>query len=292
MQQVYLFGELLHDMFENGSAVPGGAPFNVAWNLAGFGLRPHLISAVGDDSRGTELLRKAEQQGIDISRVLRVPRKKTGAVDITVSAGEPEYTIAADCAYDYITCAPEALPAEGLLYYGSLAARSKQSRHTLRTLLEDKALRAFCDINIRNPWYSQALGEELIARADILKINLDEMNEITEHKYKAPLDGARFCMEQYNLSLLILTMGADGAYLMSRDEYFYDTPPKISGFRDAVGAGDAFASVVLAGIVAGLEYQEILRRALNFAGHVCTNTGAVTEDRQFYASTFSENEVS
>ena len=47
-----IFGEVLYDCFPDGQAVLGGAPFNVAWHLQGFGLNPLFISRVGDDPLG------------------------------------------------------------------------------------------------------------------------------------------------------------------------------------------------------------------------------------------------
>ena len=54
MAEVLIFGEVLFDCLPDHQAL-GGAPFNVVWALSGFGLKPILISAVGDDALGNQI---------------------------------------------------------------------------------------------------------------------------------------------------------------------------------------------------------------------------------------------
>ena len=66
-----VFGEVLWDCFDDGTEVLGGAPFNVAWNLRGFGLDPLFVSRIGHDERGEKILDAMHRWGMDAAGVER-----------------------------------------------------------------------------------------------------------------------------------------------------------------------------------------------------------------------------
>jgi len=102
-KDIYIYGEVLFDCFDNKKEILGGAPFNVAWNLQGFGLKPKMITSIGKDKLGIKVLDAMEKWGMDKSYVNILENKNTGSVNVVLDHnGIPEYTIEDDSAYDYI----------------------------------------------------------------------------------------------------------------------------------------------------------------------------------------------
>jgi fructokinase len=162
-----IFGEVLFDIFPGGEAVLGGAPFNIAWNLKGFGLDPIIISSVGRDRRGSEAIEAMEKWGLDTSGIFIDEDHPTGGVKIDILDGSHTFEILPDQAYDFIPAdwALPALPLDGtsIFCHGSLASRSAVSRKTFRRLMEEQeGVPRFYDVNLRKPWYRK---EEVTAFA-------------------------------------------------------------------------------------------------------------------------------
>lgn len=266
----------------------GGAPFNVAWHLQGFGLYPYLVTRVGDDDKGRAILQSMRDWGMDIAGVQIDPHKPTGSVSVTLEKGQPRFAILPDQAYDFIQAEPvlQALTAKpcGLVYHGSLGRRSPVARASLDRI-QATGLPAFTDINLRPPWWEAADVAACIRRACYLKINHEELQEL------APFLGvhgnlavqAKQLQEDYDLELLLVTCGAEGAFLQDKTKRVYEVKPsgKIT-VKDTVGAGDAFSAVILAGLLQHAPLAYTMRHAQDFAEKVCTLRGAVCSERNFY----------
>ena len=285
-QQPLIFGEVLFDSFNDGGDVLGGAPFNVAWNLRMLGAHPLFIGAVGNDALGQQVRAAMAAAGLD-TRALQVSaHAPTGRVQVTLQAGEPSYEILADQAYDRVEPKPlEAVVSERppLLYHGSLALRGEPSRSAC-DWLAGRSERRFVDVNLRRPWYQRDTVRDLIRGADYVKLNLDELRELVEGSD----DHARIAslFEQVAIRrAVILTSGAAGASIHTRaGDRVAAAAPEVTDFRDPVGAGDAFASVVILGILNGWGWEATLNRALDFAARVCSLQGATSTDPDFYAA--------
>ena len=139
--RIVIFGEVLYDCFPDGSVVPGGAPFNVAWHLQAFGMSPLFVSRVGEDTLGRRILDAMQEWGMDTSGLQFDARHPTGRVEITLESGQPRFDILPGQAYDFIDA--EALPpvaGETVLYHGSLALRREDSRKALERLRQETRL--------------------------------------------------------------------------------------------------------------------------------------------------------
>ena len=95
-------GEVLFDHFPDGSRVLGGAPFNLAWHLRAMGLEPLLITRVGSDPEGAEVLETMARWGLDVSAVQLDHRHATGAVHVRFDGGEPVFDIPSGQAWDHL----------------------------------------------------------------------------------------------------------------------------------------------------------------------------------------------
>ncbi len=285
-----LFGEVLFDCFPDRSRVLGGAPFNVAWHLRGFGLEPLLIGRIGDDAAGREVLDAMTDWGLDTSGIQIDPGHPTGQVQVRIEAGQPVFDILADQAYDHIDAAP-ALDAIGraggarLLYHGTLALRSEDSRETFATLSRRLACPRCLDVNLRPPWTGPELVGPMLDGADWAKLNDHELREIAGWTGSATgdlSDLARQVRDDRRIGRLIVTCGAEGAMLLDDDGVRSGRPVPVDEIVDTVGAGDAFSAVALLGLAGGWPAGRILAAALEFASIVCGRRGATIAERTVY----------
>lgn len=283
-KSVCVFGEVLFDHFPGGETVMGGAPFNVAWHLQGLGFAPLLLSRIGADPEGEKVLHTMSRWGMDTTAVQHDPQRPTGRVTVDIVAGEPHYQIDENCAWDALEPAPGA-PCD-VLYHGSLAARSPQSAHALAALRASRPELVFVDVNLRPPWWQPEQLESLLQGAHWVKLNTDELSAL---QGESTANAARLCLQRFNLHGLIVTRGADGAELLSADGSHLHAPcsPGIE-VVDTVGAGDAFAAVMLAGLVAGWDMQATLARAQQFAGKIVANRGATLANCDTYLQLLRE----
>jgi len=285
-QQPLIFGEVLFDCFDDGGNILGGAPFNVAWNLRMLGADPLFVGAVGNDELGQQVRTAMVGAGLDTRALQVTTEAPTGRVQVSLHAGEPSYDILADQAYDRVEAGSlESVVSERapLLYHGSLALRSEPSRSAC-DWLAGRSERRFVDVNLRRPWYQRDTVLDQIRGADYVKLNLDELRELAEGSDDQTRIASLF--EQVGIrEAVILTSGAAGAGIHTRDGGRVAAPaPEVSDLRDPVGAGDAFASVVILGILGGWGWEVTLERALDFAARVCTLQGATSTDPDFYAA--------
>ena len=295
-KDIYIYGEVLFDCFTNGEDKLGGAPFNVAWNLKGLGLNPKMITSIGNDTLGKKILDMMKIWDIDISYVNIVEDKKTGNVQVSVDKkGIPSYTIEDDCAYDYIDI-PKNISENSIFYHGSLALRHKYNQDKCKEIKSMPNLSTFVDINLRAPWWNSDTLKEILVDSKSLKINDEELPLLCESYGEKNVDEKRqidFIFEKLDLELLVLTKGSQGAVLINKDKKMIEMPiVEVDNMVDTVGAGDAFASIVIYGLYNKWDDKLILKRAMNFASKVCSLNGAITQDVEFYKGFLEEWENS
>jgi len=280
-----IFGEVLYDCFPDGSRVLGGAPFNVAWHLRGFGLDPLLLSAVGDDAPGQDVLRRMRDWGMDTAGVQTIGTHPTGTVAITLHGGQHTFHIAAAQAYDHIAMAQAAQAVRGHhigpLYHGTLAARDNTSRATLHRLRRELHCPVFVDINLRAPWWQPQDVLDFIQNTAWTKLNDDELYEFVPDDV-AIESAAKYLAKRHHIDNLLVTRGAQGALLLRGDALFNCIAPEVAQIVDSVGAGDAFSAVFLLGLARHWPPQRILRNAAEFAAAICGRRGAIVGERKFY----------
>jgi len=296
-----VIGEVLFDQFEDGRSVLGGAPFNVAWNLRGFGYQPHFISAVGNDDVGRQVLERMNAWEMDTSGLQIREDQKTGTVQVTVCERQPSYEIFFPRAYDFIEppfigppfvgppfVGPPAVEVSdnfSLLYHGTLALRGERSRETIKQLAQAATIPRFVDVNIREPWFDSSWLTELIPGSKYIKLNDVELGQLTEMQVSNGSQveaAAKAFRDQHGGEIFFITCGSQGAYAVTDQAITFAPAPKPAAMVDTVGAGDGFAAATIHGVVQGLPYQEILDRAVTFAARVCGLKGATTIDKSVY----------
>jgi len=284
-----IFGEVLFDSFPDGSVVMGGAPLNVAWHLRGFGFDPVLVSRVGNDDLGKQVIDTLQDWGLDISGIQIDSEHPTGKVTVSLQDGQPSFSILAEQAYDFIDAdSVQRLLKEisvGMIYHGSLAARHHVSREALEGIRRFEAP-VFVDINLREPWWERSHIDHFMHDAEWLKLNDIEFSELDGRQ---PGDNAcRAFVERYQIRHLILTMGEQGARIIVDDSVLQGKPVMVENIADTVGAGDAFSSIMILGILSGWNMAQTMPRALEFAARVCSIRGATIADRDVYSAFYKQ----
>jgi fructokinase len=281
---VAIFGEVLFDRFDDGVEILGGAPFNVAWHLQAFQQAPLFISRIGQDQAGAKIQAAMQTWGISQAALQIDAEFPTGAVEISLNNGEPEYQILANQAYDFID--DQSLPSIdcALLYHGSLAARQPVSGKALQNLINRHQGKVFIDINLRQPWWNQTAVAELLTQANWVKLNHQELQQlqVAGDSLEAKM---RLFIERYQLEVLVVTLGEQGAWAIDENgELLTVQPDSLQVVVDTVGAGDAFASVLLLGILKAWPLAVSLQRAQQFASALVGQRGATVSDLDFYQS--------
>jgi fructokinase len=276
-QKIICFGEMLWDVLPTGK-MPGGAPMNVAIHLHYQGFSPIVVSRVGSDELGLDLLNFLKQKEVGTDWVQVDEVHPTGTVDANVrDKQEVTYDIVQGVAWDYIQ-SEEALTQlvaqADALVYGSLVARSDISRNTLAELLPQSRLRIF-DVNLRAPHYSQNTVEPLLQQASIVKMNHHELEEIAGWYGEKGNEREQMALlkDRFDLQTVLVTRGAEGAAALSVDGYFEQEGFPVQ-VEDTIGSGDAFLASFLSGFFAELPLPEILLHACAMGAHVATRKGA------------------
>ena len=273
-------GELLWDILPHGKQM-GGAPCNFAFHAMQAGFEAHVVSVVGEDQDGREILEVMNQLGLGQSYVQTKAEYPTGTVTVELAGeGIPEYIIHEDVAWDHISWNGEldALAGEvDAVCFGSLAQRTRVSRDTIRLFLEttrQECLRVY-DINLRQSFYNRETLLQSLKLANVLKLNEDELPVLAGF---LGLEGSKEeilkrLLKDFQLSLIAFTMGSQGSWLMTPDDTSRCEVPKVE-IADTVGAGDSFTAALLAGILNELPLNSIHKTATEVAAFVCSQHGA------------------
>ncbi|MFA6542695.1 MAG: carbohydrate kinase [Bacteroidota bacterium] len=287
MEKVVSFGEILFDVYPD-KELPGGAPFNFICHVRQLTGQGAFLSRIGIDDRGDSIVRMLAGKKVGTTFVQRDPAHPTGAAFVRLDEmGIPSFTIAEEAAYDFIEAEPGALSLVSscsMLYYGTLAQRSPVSRRSLAGFC-DAAPRCFCDVNLRQNFYTEDILRQSLEQADFLKLNEEELNIIASLFFPDAFtreEKVRRLMDIFSISFAAVTMGSDGSEMYSSGikDICRTTVQHIA---DTVGAGDGFAAMMCAGILAGWELKKIHRAASEFSAALCCIEGALPEEEQFYS---------
>ena len=277
--KILALGEVLWDLLPAGRQL-GGAPANFAFQCRSLGADAAVVTRVGDDDLGREVLVRFPALGLPTDTVQIDPVSPTGTVDVSLAAdGQPRYTIRADVAWDRIepTALAKARAASAdAVCFGSLAQRDEPSRSSIRSLVKMTragSLKIF-DVNLRPPFVDRGVIEESLALADVLKLNDAELPELaaicglpSETREAMAALALRF-----DLALVALTRGSHGSLLLA-DGVWSNHPGVPVLVSDSIGAGDAFTAALVIGRLAGHPLEAINGHANEVAAFVCSRPG-------------------
>lgn len=275
-------GEALWDVLPEGKKI-GGAPANFAYHVSQFGLPSCVVSAIGDDALGKEIIENFTSKGLD-QLIAEVPYP-TGTVQVEIDqTGIPLYDIKENVAWDNIPYTEhlDALAKRTkAVCFGSLAQRNVVSRNTINHFLDtmpkdDDSLIVF-DVNLRQGFYNKEILCKSMQNCNILKINDEELITVSRMFGYPGIDLQDKCwilLGKYNLKMLILTCGINGSYVFTPGNVSFQPTPKVE-VTDTVGAGDSFTAAFIASILKGKSVTEAHTIAVKTSAFVCTQKGAM-----------------
>ncbi len=275
-------GEALWDVLPEGKKI-GGAPANFAYHVSQFGLSSCVVSAVGDDALGKEIIDNFTSKGLN-QLIAEVPYP-TGTVQVEIDqAGVPQYEIKENVAWDnipYTAMLEQLAERTKAVCFGSLAQRNVVSRNTINRFLDampqsEDSLVVF-DVNLRQGFYNKEILCNSMKRCNILKINDEELVTVSRMFGYPGIDLQDKCwilLGKYNLKMLILTCGINGSYVFTPGNVSFQPTPKVE-VADTVGAGDSFTAAFIASILKGKSVQEAHSLAVQTSAYVCTKKGAM-----------------
>jgi fructokinase len=287
MNKIAVFGEILFDIYANSKSL-GGAPFNFLYHINRLTGSGGIISRVGKDELGNEALNFLTSKGLITDTIQIDNEHETGIANVTLDEkGVPTFMIEEDKAYDFINIdekrSVEILKDVACLYFGTLAQRNDVSRKSLQTLF-NKPIKYFCDINIRQKFYTKEILSDSLKSADVVKLNLDELRLLDELFIGGQFDvysGSKKLMEKFGIEMLAVTKGMEGSSLFRGNETV-NNRQKRGSVVDTVGAGDAFAAILCLGFLNNWELSKISLLANEFAGQICMINGALPKDNKIY----------
>lgn len=272
-------GEILWDVFPK-RKILGGAPANFAYHISQFGFNGYAVSAIGKDLLGKEILDSLEQKGLN--HLIESTDFPTGEVKVSVDNwGVPQYKICEGVAWDNIPFTPalaNLAKETQVVCFGSLAQRNEVSRATIHAFLDampKDSLKIF-DINLRLHYYTKEVIEFSLEKADILKINDEEVVKIAQlfGWEGTEKEICKQLLSKYQLDILILTKGTEGSWVLTPKEESFLPTPKIT-IADTVGAGDSFTAAFIASHLHGRCLVASHQLAVEVSAYVCQQHGAM-----------------
>lgn len=268
---IICFGEVLWDLLPTGK-IAGGAPMNVAYHLNNFGLPAKMLSRIGEDDLGRELRTFLETKGVDTELLQEDAFYPTGKVDVKLDDnGTATYKIIKPVAWDFININVDnekVVKESDVLVFGSLSCRSSRTKETLLALIEIAKLKVF-DVNLRAPYFNRETLEILLHKANIVKMNDEELALIGAWYFDEKLDTivARKICSHFDINILIVTKGANGAFVVDPDNNVQQVMGKKVDVEDTIGSGDSF--------LAGFLYQYLNEEPMIVCMDFAARTGAL-----------------
>lgn len=272
------FGEVLWDIFPTGTRA-GGAPFNVAYNLDKMNVEVQMITSIGNDKLGRDLLKQIDSWNISTDFIQINEEKPTGTVIANFDEhGEAHYDIVNNVAWDRIKISPkhrELVENAEAFVFGSLIARNEESKNTLLQLIEFAKFRVF-DVNFRPPFIDFDLVKTLLGKVDLVKMNKAELRQIIEFLDKDYIDedsSIKYLQTYFDLNEIVLTKGSKGARYFVGDKSYTFSAVSIE-VNDTVGSGDSFLAGFLSKRIHGKTPDEIMKQAVALGAFITSKSGA------------------
>ncbi|MEN9907627.1 MAG: hypothetical protein RLZZ540_768 [Bacteroidota bacterium] len=275
---VVCFGEVLWDVFPAHKKI-GGAPLNVALRMNSLGVSSTIISKIGNDENGQDIVKYIEDHNMSADAIQVDSDYMSGVVHVMINdKGNASYDIHYPSSWDKIVPTKEMdkkVSEADAFVFGSLICRDEVSRSTLYGLLE-KAKYKILDANLRAPYYTTEVLIELMLKADFIKLNDEELYEISrklESPYHSFEQNIKFIAERTNTKQICVTKGAFGAVLYYNDKFYYNSGYFIK-VVDTVGAGDSFLASLIIRLLRGKSPQKSLNYACAIGALVAGQEGA------------------
>lgn len=254
---------------------PGGVALNIAMTLLRFGLRPVLLSAVGRDRQGEELLARCTAMGMETTHVHRpadLPTDRYMAIEDAgglVAAIADAHTLEAAGAHILAPLRDGRLGDENTPFAGPVALDGNLTADLLAEIAQSP-LFAAADLRLApaSPGKAERLLPFLHHARGTLYVNLEEAGLLCQQPFATAPEAAHGLLKR-GARRAIVTNGAAPAADGLGDSVLTGQPPRVTVTR-VTGAGDTFMAAHIAAETAGTDRASALTRALDAAAHHVT----------------------
>lgn len=277
-------GEVLWDIIGDQKHL-GGAVFNLIAHMTKINCEAKIITSIGNDAPGREILHRAKTLNIDSSLIQTDLKHPTGSVLVNLEEGIPTYEISECVAYDHIEFSDDIKKylkqnEADVFCFGTLAQRNRVSRNTLNKILKTGSFkRVFFDINLRQEYFTRKTIMDSLEYSTILKLNDDEI-EALENILELKETSEEEIVEKISglgpVRTICITRGSKGCTI-----YHDRIKKEIEGMSvnaiDTVGAGDAFSAAFLKKYIETDDPFESAKIANHLGAYVASKPGAIPE---------------
>lgn len=275
-------GEVLWDIFPSGEKLLGGAPANFAFHAHQLGHQGVVVSRVGEDELGQELLAQLEQRGLRTDMIQTDGSAPTGTVHVTDNPdGSHGFLITPNVAWDRLV-APRSLTqlmaGADVVCFGTLAQRTEANRSTIQMLLGHAPAAKLFDINLRQDYWSREVIIDGLKACQLVKVSEDELGalrglNLVPHETNARA-WCRALLRKFDIDLAAITRAGNGAMLLTRTDCVEEPGIQVN-VADSVGCGDAFAAAMAHGWQASMNLQELADLSNRVGAYVASQPGAM-----------------
>ncbi len=289
MESITSVGEILFDIYPD-KKIPGGAPFNFIYHIKKITVDGTFISRIGNDKNGKEILSFLMLNNISTAFIQSDNEHPTGLAIASLDENKiPHWEIKENSAYDFIEFSPmietHLLNNSDCIYFGTLAQRGEVSANTLNKIFRMNK-KFICDLNIRQNFYSKKILKSSLKAANVLKLNVEELNLVNNLFYKQVSDeneAVNRIINDFEIEMVAVTNGEEGAEIYTSNSKNI-MKVKTRNVVDTVGAGDAYTAVLCLGYLLKLHPEKINRIASEFAAFIVTQRGALPANDSIYES--------
>jgi len=288
MFNITSIGEILFDVYKDFKKL-GGAPFNFFYHIIKLTGKGNFISRIGNDEAGKEILNFFKEHNLSTQFIQVDNSHPTGIASANLDDKKiPHWVIEENTAYDFIELNSEIedeIRKSDCLYFGTLAQRNSVSAKTIQSLF-NRQIKYFCDLNLRQNFFTREILELSLTTADVLKVNEEELiilNDFFLNKKYELVSSAVQLKSNFNIDLLSVTCGEKGSYLFMNEETDFYRNTNVNPV-DTVGAGDAYAAILCLGYLKKWDIRKLNEAAGNFAGRITTIEGALPVNDDFYTN--------
>ena len=263
---------------------PGGKGANQAVAISRLGGRVAMVGAVGDDTRGEDLIQRARVEGVNVERVRRIGRMPTGAAVIHVDAAGRKQILAVPGANHGLVAEDVREALSGIASGDPGSAMRDFSRAVVLAQLEvrvecvEAAFKWARDVGARtvlDPAPPVRLRDDLLSLVDVIKPNAAEAQVLTGMRVSdrgSARKAARMLLDR-GARAVAIAAGDEGNLLVSSHGEHWLPRLKVKAV-DATGAGDAFAGTLALYLARGRSVAEAATFANAAAALKTTKLGA------------------
>ena len=298
MIDVVALGELLIDFatvstdsdgYPTMAAHPGGAPANFLAALTKYGFQTALLGKVGTDTFGKLLTGTLQKAGIETRGLIATDDVFTTLAFVTFDQhGDRTFAFSrkpgADTCITFEELELSLIDEAKVFHFGTLSLTDEPARSATYQAVayaKSKGKLITYDPNLRKPLWKDmdTCKEQLLwglSQADVVKISDEEVEFLFGC---TPEEGADKLLNEFGVSLAMVTLGPKGAYLKNQNGSCYVNCPKVDPV-DTTGAGDIFGGSAVSRLLKlGVAPNALTKEQMHAIGSFASTAASLSTEK-------------